>query len=196
MPPVFLRNVVGVRRKRVCRPILAGLFLCTALTQRVSVQQVAVSFDMCARSEAWIRPSADVQSRIWNDPRYRDIGPNAFEWTHSFIPAEPDSESIQYSIVNLSGVWTDVERNRCPWRGAERGRWTEIWSLNYHVTSISLTGGNYTITVVPRESGYEIIQFRRPDILGDSMTTLQFVTADGNLLTTWKGTGPSSFDPR
>ena len=202
MQLAFLRDVrqltgrVGVDRRRVYSRVLAGVLLCTGLTQRVAVQQAVVPFDVCARSEMWTRPPADVQSKIWNDPRYRDLGPNAYEWTHSFIPAEPDSASIQYSSMNLSGVWTDVETNQCPWRGAERGKWTEIWSLNYHVTGISLTGLVYTVTVAPRERGYEIIQFRRPETLGESRTTLRFVTAQGTVLTEWRETSPSAFKPQ
>jgi hypothetical protein len=175
---------------------LAAVVLCTALTPRVAVQQANVPFFVCARSETWIRPSANVQSKIWNDPRYRDTGPKAYEWTHSFIPVEPDSASIQFSIMNQSGVWTDPETNRCPWRGAQRGKWTEIWSLNYHVAAAQLRGVIFTITVEPRERGYEIIQLQRPETLGESRATLRFVTVEGNVLTQWRETSPSAFDPQ
>src|SRR5215813_10040891 len=204
MQRVFLRDVqpgtgdISINGKGRCicyRVILAGLF-CAALTEHLAGQQAQVPFDVCARSETWTRPSADVQAKIWNDPRYRDIGPDAFEWTHSFIPAEPDSASIQYSIMQTSGVWTEAVTGRCPWRGAERGSWTEIWSLNYHIQDISLRGLVYTVTVAPRERGYEIIQFRRPLTLGNSLTVLRFATANDNVLTQWRETEPSAFDPR
>ena len=175
--------------------VLMTLVLSLALTQRVIVQQV-VPFEVCARSDAWTRPSVDVQTRIWDDARYRDIGPNAYEWTHSFIPAETDSASIQYSISNLSGIWTDAQTNRCRWRGGDRGKWTEIWSLNYHIEGISLTGVVYRITVAPRERGYEIIQFRRPQTLGASRASLLFITGDDHVLREWRETEPSAFDPR
>jgi hypothetical protein len=179
-----------------CGKALAGVLFCAALTQHATAQQSVVPFDVCASSATWIRPSADVQSKIWNDHRYRDLGPNAFEWTHTFIPAEPDSASIQYSIMNLSGVWTDVRTNQCPWRG-ERGQWTEIWSLNYHITGISLSGLVYTIDVVPLSRGYEIIQFLRPQTLGgEARTRLRFVTQEGRVLTEWRETSPSAFDPK
>lgn len=192
-----MTRTIRIQDPRLCSGMLVGLLLCNALlTERVMVQETAVPFDMCARSETWARPSPNVQSKVWNDARYQHAGPTAFEWTHSFIPNEPDSASTTYSTMNLSGVWTDVETNRCPRRDSERGRWTEIWSLNYHVTGISLTGLVYTLTVAPRERGYEIIQFRRPQTLGASRTTLRIITAEGNVLAEWMETSPSVFDPQ
>jgi hypothetical protein len=159
-------------------------------------QQLTIPFDVCVQSDEWKRPSPDVQSKVWNDPRYRDIGRNAYEWTHSFIPAEPDSASIQYSIMNLSGVWTDGETNRCQWRGAdERGKWTEMWSLNYQVTGISLMGLAYIVIVAPRERGYEVIQFRRSELLGSAKATLRVVNDNGKTLAEWVEVSPSAFAP-
>jgi hypothetical protein len=183
-------------RMSLYRRGLTGVVLWAALIQHVMAQQSVVLFDVCASSATWIRPSANVQSKIWNDPRYRDVGPHAFEWTHRLIPAEPDSASIQDSIMNLSGVWTDVGTNQCPWRGGERGQWTEIWSLHYHITGISLSGLVYTVDVVPLERGYEIIQFRRPQTLGEALTRLRFTTPHGRVLTEWRETSPSAFDPK
>jgi len=73
--------------------------------------------------------------------------------------------------------------------------WTEIWALNDLVTEISLDGLVYTITVVPQERGYEIIQFRRPDSLGAAPATLRFVTEGDAILDEWRETSPSVFAP-
>ncbi len=151
---------------------------------------------VCAESSDWQRPAAAVQSRIWSDPRYKEAGARAYQWTHSFLSSEPDSASIAYDNQNLSGVWTDIRVNQCPRRDSERGTWTEIWSLNYHVAGISVAGLVYTITVAPRERGYEILQFRRPETLGESLTTLRFVTADGDVLEEWRETHPTVFEAR
>lgn len=174
---------------------ILGSILTIGLTSP-SFAQMTVPFDVCAQSDDWKRPSADVQSQIWNDARYKERGPRAYQWAHNFLWNEPDSASIAYENENLSGVWTDMRPNQCPRRDSERGKWTEIWTLNYHVAGVSLTARDYTITVAPRERGYEIIQFRRPETLGDSRTTLRFVTAEGNVLTEWRETSPSVFDPR
>ena len=77
--------------------------------------------------------------------------------------SEPDSASITYENESLSGLWTEMKPNQCPRRDNERGAWTEIWALNYLVTGMTLHGLVYTVNVVQRDRGYEIIQFRRPD---------------------------------
>ena len=158
-------------------------------------QQAVVPFDVCARSDTWTRPSNDVQSKIWNDPRYKALGPGAYEWTHSFLWNEPDSASLTYSDSNLSGVWTDVQESQCPRRDRERALWTEIWSLNFRVAGIVLQDSVYSVTVIPQERGYEIIQFRRPSTLGDELTSLEFVTPSGAVVGRWKETKPNVFVP-
>ena len=174
---------------------LLGLLLIIGIASSSFAQQTPVGFTVCAQSNDWKRPSADVQSQIWGDPRYREPGPQAYQWTHNFLAVEPDSASIAYENQNLSGVWTELMPNQCPRRDGERGKWTELWSLTYHVVGISLTGLVYTITVAPHE-GYEIIQFRRPETLGESRTTLRFVTAEGSVLTEWRETSSSVFVPQ
>jgi len=136
-----------------------------------------------------------VQSKIWNDARYRQLGPAAYQWTHNFLSNEPDSASIGYENENLSGLWTEPKESQCPRRDSERSAWTEIWALNYLVTGISLSGLVYTITVVPQERGYEIIQFRRPDSLGAAKATLRFVNGDGRILAEWMEVSPNVFAP-
>ena len=162
-------------------------------------QDLIVPFDICAESRNWTRPSAAVQSKIWNDPRYREPDPRrAYQWTHNFLPNEPDSASITYMNENLSGLWTDPRMNQCPRRRdpeSERNAWTEIWALNYHVTEITLTGVVYTVRVVGQERGYEIIQFRRPDSLGAAEALLRFVKEDGRILAAWMESSPSVFAP-
>jgi hypothetical protein len=156
---------------------------------------VTVPFDVCAQSDSWSRPSPGIQSKIWNDPRYREPGPRAYEWTHSFLSVEPDSASLAYGTNNLSGLWTEQKESQCPRRDVERLTWTEIWALNYHVTGIVLKGLVYSVTVTPEERGYEIIQFRRPSELRDSLTVLEFVTPDGAIVDKWKESIASVFVP-
>src|SRR3954447_4072213 len=88
---------------------------------------VVVPFDVCRESADWTRPSSAIQSKIWNDPRYRDVAPHAYEWTHNFVSVEPDSASLAYHSENLSGLWTDVTETRCPRRDEAKQTWTEIW---------------------------------------------------------------------
>lgn len=156
-------------------------------------QQVTVPFEICSQSDDWKRPSADVQSRIWSDARYRELGSAAYQWTHNFLWNEPDSASITYHNRNLSGLWTDVTTSQCPRRDGERNAWREAWALNYRVTEISLDGLVFTIAVVPQNRGYEIIQFR--DSLGEAKPTLRFVTDDGRTVAEWVEVSPGMFAP-
>jgi hypothetical protein len=145
-------------------------------------QQTTVPFDVCAHSATWQRPSPDVQSKIWNDPRYSDLGAQAYPWTHSFLWGEPDSASISYHQLNESGLWTEPSQGQCPRRDGEQGQWTEIWALNHLVSGITADGLVYTLTVVPLERGYEIIQFRRP---AAANVRVRFVSGDGAVLAEW-----------
>jgi hypothetical protein len=176
---------------------LVGVLIAIWIAPSFFAQQVTVPFDVCSQSDNWKRPSADVQSKIWSDPRYKAIGPRAYEWTHNFFSNAPDSASGTYLNQNLSGLWTDIRMSQCPHRDREPNAWTEIWALNYHVTGIFLSGLACTITVVPTERGYEIIQFRRSDSLGAAKATLRFVNEAAGVgpQDEWMETSPSVFAP-
>jgi hypothetical protein len=190
--PFRAMSMLYGKRNRALRTLILGM----VLTQHLAAQETAVPFELCARSDTWTRPSIDLQSKIWNDPRYSGTGPDAVQWTHSFIPSEPDSASISYSNQNLSGVWTDAQTNRCHRRDGEYGKWVEIWALNYHVINISLKNLVYTIRVVPSQRGYEIIQLRRPEASSESRATLRFVGEDRKTLEEWMEPTLGAFVPR
>jgi hypothetical protein len=152
--------------------------------------QTAVPFDVCAESATWQRPSPDVQARIWNDPRYHDGGSQAYAWTHSFLSSEPDSASISYHQWNMAGLWTEPSQRQCPRRDGEQGQWAEIWALNHRVSGITADGFVYTVTVVPQERGYEIIQFRRP---AAANVRIRFVGGDGAVVAEWVEDGRGIF---
>src|SRR5689334_15919841 len=101
---------------------MMSLFLTFVILTAAFAQQTTVTFDVCAESVGWTRPSPDVQARIWNDPRYKEVGAAAYEWTHNFVWSEPDSGSISYHSQDLSGLWTDPQESRCPRRDGERDR--------------------------------------------------------------------------
>jgi hypothetical protein len=51
-----------------------------------------------------MRPSPEVQAKIWNDQRYGEAARVAHEWTHDFlIITEPQSASIPYHMMNMTG---------------------------------------------------------------------------------------------
>jgi hypothetical protein len=185
------RTIVMPFRHALC------LFLLTAigLAAQTSAQPTAVLFTVCAQSTSWTRPSPDVQSKIWSDNRFKEPGAEAYEWAHNFLPMEPDSASLAYDSQNLSGLWTELPQSQCPRRDEERDEWSEIWALNYYVTRITLDGLVYTVTVEPRKTGYEIIQFRRPSSLVAALTTLRFVDEGGTILDQWREISPSGFAP-
>ena len=173
---------------------ILGVLLTIGAVSVSFAQQLTVPFDVCVHSDNWKRPSADVQSKIWNDPRYREQGgAGSYEWTHNFLSSEPDSASISYHQQNMAGLWTDPRENLCPHRNREREAWTEIWTLNYRVTGITLSALVYTVAVAPLEPGYEIIQFRRPESLGAAKARLRFVNYDGRTLLEWMEVEPGVF---
>src|SRR2546425_2712910 len=92
-----------------------------------------VPFDICAESTTWVRPSPEVQAKIWNDGRYKDVAGNAHEWTHDFLVADPESASIPYHMANISGLWTATTKpDECHSVGKPRRKgyeWIEIWVL-------------------------------------------------------------------
>ena len=174
---------------------ILGPLLTIGIVSSTLAQQATVPFDVCVQSDDWKRPSVDVQSKIWTDPRYRQVGAGAYEWTHNFLWNQPDSASITYHNQNLSGLWTDVRKSQCPRRDTERNAWREIWALNYRVIGISLSGLVHTIAVVPQEQGYQIIQFREPDSLPAAKPTFRFVNDDGKILSEWVEVSPGTFAP-
>jgi hypothetical protein len=99
-----------------------------------SAQPTSIPFMVCVQSDTWTRPSGAVQSKIWNDNRYKDVGATSYEWTHNFVWNEPDSASLAHHSQNLSGLWTDLRESQCPRRDEEQGAWTELWARNYRVT--------------------------------------------------------------
>jgi hypothetical protein len=123
---------------------LAALVLAATVIAQPVAQQQAISFDVCARSNTWQRPSPDVQATIWRNPRYVGIDVASFpEWTHDFFVNDPDSASLAYDAANLSGVWTDHVSKHCAYRGAD-SVWVEVWALGHHVVSIAEDGSIYT----------------------------------------------------
>src|SRR5215831_16711473 len=95
----------------------------------------SIPFEVCAESTTWVRPSPEVQAKIWNDGRYRDIGPNAFAWNHNFIMIDdPQSASIPYHLENESGLWTEPSEAFKGCYSEEYHRrtgydWIEVWAL-------------------------------------------------------------------
>jgi len=168
------------------------------LACEANAQPMALPFIVCDRSETWTRPSPEMQSRIWNDNRYKDSKhppDTAFEWTHEFITTEPDSASLSYHSANLAGLWTAGDRAFCPRRDAERGSWVEIWVLQHRVRTISLENGVVTMSVDRSDAGFEIVQFMRPAFLGDSHLKMRIVASEGAVLQEWVEAEPSVFMP-
>jgi len=149
--------------------------------------QQPIPFDICAQSATWVRPSPEVQAKIWNDPRYNGFGRDAYAWTHNFVVnSVPESLSGHFGLFQLSGLWTaEAARfNNCnsdqnhPRNGYE---WIEIWVLLHRVIEVTHDANTYTITVEPVGKGFQAIYIRR---LNPSVV-LRFVMPDGKELEKW-----------
>ena len=149
-----------------------------------------VPFDICAESTTWVRPSPEVQAKIWNDGRYKDVAGNAYDWTHDFLVSDPESASIPYHMENMSGLWT-ARTNPGECHSADKPHrsgfeWIEVWVLLHRVVQITHDNNTYTITVEPTGRGFQSVLFRR---LNPSVV-LRFVTPDGKELQRWDESAP------
>ena len=180
-----------VGRRAMRAPIITWFIAATFV--RAAAPQREVQFILCSESDHWTRPPNDVQAQIWSDNRYREPGPQAYEWTHAFIWNDPQSASITYHNLKLSGLWTQPPVNHCPRREQEPDPWVEVWALNYHVREITLVGSEYNIRVAHRDKGYEVIQFRRASSLDGAHASARFVTDEGAILEVWVEKGPGVF---
>ena len=151
-----------------------------------------IPFEVCAESTTWTRPTPEVQAKIWNDARYRDFAPRAYEWTHNFVVISvPESLSGHFGLFQLSGLWTaeaarfsncNSDQNH-PRNGYE---WIEIWVLLHRVIEVTHDGNTYTITVGPVGKGFQAVYIHR---LNPSVV-LRFVTPDGKELQRWDESAP------
>lgn len=165
----------------------------------------SVPFDVCTESTTWLRPSPEVQAKVWNDPRYRTSARTAYEWTHDFfVFGDPQSTSAHGDFSKMSGVWTalpwqvaDVLRydnnaidawtatheqavDKCP--SARSGyEWIEVWSLLHRIRQVQRDNNTYTVTVEPAAAGFQMIYIKR---LNPSVV-LRFVTPDGKEVERW-----------
>src|SRR5262249_44000724 len=147
----------------------------------------SIPFEVCAESTTWVRPSPEVQAKIWNDGRYRDIGPNAFAWAHNFIMIDdPQSASIPYHLMNESGLWTAPPETFKKCYSDEYHRrngyeWIEVWALLHRVKEVRRDNNTYTFTVEPVAAGFQMIYVPRMN----PSVVLRFVTPDGKELERW-----------
>jgi hypothetical protein len=160
-------------------PSLALLLLMAIATAAAQ----PVPFEICAQSTTWVRPSPEVQAKIWNLGRYQGFAHDPYEWSNNFLIV-PNSASIAYDLLNLSGLWTAAPLGQChsPKNPQEREyEWIEVWVLLHRVTQITHDANTYTVTVEPMGKGFQSIMFQR---LNPS-AVLRFVTPDGKELQKW-----------
>jgi hypothetical protein len=67
-----------------------------------------IPFDICDESTTWVRPSPQVQAKIWNMSRYRGFNHDAYGTEDFTIVDDPLSGSGFYDRMNLSGLWTEA----------------------------------------------------------------------------------------
>jgi hypothetical protein len=165
--------------------VLLSIFL---IPQSLAAQPIP--FEICAQSTTWVRPSPEVQAKIWNDARYSDMGRGAYEWTHDFLVSDPESASIPYHMENISGLWTartnpgECHSAKKPHRSGLE--WIEVWVLLHRVVQITHDDNRYTIIVEPVGRGFQSVLFHR---LNPSIV-LRFVTPDGRELERWDESAP------
>jgi len=149
----------------------------------------SIPFDICAESTTWTRPAPEVQAKVWNDPRWKDIARDAYAWTHNFIFIDdPMSASVTGMYRDLSGMWTaepDQTNPNCntPRSGYE---WITFWSLLHRVKEVRRDANTYTVVVEPVAKGFQFVFISRMN----PKAVLRFVTPDGAVLEVWDESAP------
>ena len=78
--------------------VLLSLFLFAT-----SLSAQPIPFEICAESTTWVRPSPEVQAKIWNDGRYKDFARTAYAWTHNFLVVlDPESTNESGYLRNAA----------------------------------------------------------------------------------------------
>jgi len=151
----------------------------------------SVPFEVCSESTTWTRPSPEVQSKVWNDPRYTGFARDAYVWSHHFlVVSDPESTNEFGYLSNLSGLWTANSKetvNKCSGGTRRSGyEWIVVWSLLHRVVSVSHDANTYTVTVAPVGQGFQSIYIRRMN----TSAVLRFVTQGGRELERWDESAP------
>ncbi len=145
-----------------------------------------VPFQVCEQSEAWTRPSEEVQAKIWNYPTYKnDYGSLKSEaWTRLFFRRTLGGTG--YHLRNLTGIWTatDVRQlcdNRERLRQLGRLEKLEVWVLLHKVKAIECEEAVCRVTVEPTGKGFQMVQFPMPPAMRWTRLThvFVFVTPEG-----------------
>ena len=155
------------------------------ITSGIAIQGEQIPFEICGESTTWIRPAEEEQkAKWWNFGRYAggDEKVIKYPWTHNFFVVYGNA-SVEYDIINLSGLWTlagDI-RSKCiePDRqdAILKLQKAEVWVLLHRVKAIRRVGTDYYIVVEPAGRGVQFIQFARPK--QQIPLTFHFVTEDG-----------------
>ena len=172
-----------------------------------------IPFEVCTESTTWVRPSPEVQAKVWNDPRYKDFAREAYEWKHSFfVIDDPQSTNVHEYFNKLSGVWTALPwaaanisgysedrakawtathgqvAEKCSTRNIRRNgyEWIEVWSLLHRFKEIKRNNNTYTFTVEPVSAGFQQIYVQRMN----PSVVVRFVTPDGKELERWDESAP------
>jgi hypothetical protein len=129
------------------------------------------------------------QTKIWSNPRYKGLGPDAYAWTHNFLViADFQKPNVIVTMTNLSGLWTakSLWLHKC-YLDEQRGvNWIEVWSLLHRVKEVQHDANTYTVVVEPSGKGFQWLFIPRLN----SRAVLRFVTPDGRELERWDESAP------
>ena len=145
--------------------VVSPVALVVALAACSDERQTSIfsdQFQICSRSDTWVRPSVEEQRReVWSGPRHRGtderrlteiLNQPVFPWS--------GGNSELFDSWPLHGLWTAsdsrVEQD-CAHPG--RGKYIDLYLLNHRALSVTLEESRDTVLVEPSERGYQHIQF-------------------------------------
>ncbi|MEH2195453.1 MAG: hypothetical protein V7K98_22815 [Nostoc sp.] len=170
--------------------LILGLLVTNSVSSfaRSSMPGIPVSFDKCAESKTWKRPSeAEQRKYIQNNTRYdletrKQLGGD--HWKRDvFVFAEYPGGSGTYDINNLSGLWSlpklKLLSTRCKTysKNLMSKRMAGIWLFSYQIKNIKWVNNHYIVLVKSTGAGIQFIQMHRQEH-GTSLP-LKVMTEDG-----------------
>ncbi len=132
-----------------------------------------VPFEVCFEDDPWTRPTLEEQrQRVWSDPRYASAGEAYLAshplWTDDFLQY-PGGADAHGTMKRLGGLWSADFTSRGDGLCRQRhhdvsiGRQAEIWLKYHRAVSLRRLESSYVLVVEPREQGFQVVDFLRPD---------------------------------
>ncbi|MDF5706635.1 MAG: hypothetical protein PUP90_02865 [Nostoc sp. S4] len=153
-----------------------------------SIAGITVSFDKCAESKTWKRPSDAEQRRYLQEFKRYDretieqLGGDYWK-RNVFVFTDYPGGSGTYDINNLSGLWSLPKlkflSTKCKTysKNLMSKKMAGIWLFSYQIKNIKWVNNHYVVLVKSTGAGIQFIQVQRQE--HSNSLPLKVITEDG-----------------